>query len=210
MLHSLEEYFKNLSFYEMRCFLLILVSIHLFGTIQLQQETNSPEEKQPDYFYDQALSDEEIEKAKIEKKEKSPVKQVETSTKTDPDWFKESNKPVNDPFANFLDFFSSKENKTDKQEIPPMMKEIMQKYQAEQMEKFRQSRKSTSNLNHKLLSVITLAGFFGSGIIISLAIAFTRGIKFRKLKQSFRETYGGKKKKSIYNSVEQIDNQINA
>jgi hypothetical protein len=182
----------------------------LLKTIQLAEEANS-NEKQPDYFYDSSLTEEEIEKAKNEKKQSASIKQVETTNKTDPNWFKESNKPVEDPFANFLDFFSSKsQNNTDKQPMPPMMKEMMLKYQAEQMEKWRQSRKSTSNLNHQMLSIITLSAFFGTGIVVSLIIAFTRGIQFKKLKQSIKNTYGNKKKKSIYKSVEELDNQINA
>jgi len=183
----------------------------LFKTKQLAEEANS-NDKQPDYFYDSSLTEEEIEKAKNEKKQSASLNQIETSTKTDPNWFKESNKPVEDPFANFIDFFSSKsqENNTDKQQMPPMIKEMMLKYQAEQMEKWRQSRKSTSNLNHQVLSIITLSAFFGIGIVVSLMIAFTRGLQFKKLKQSIKNTYGNKKKKSIYKSVEELDNQINA
>ena len=87
---------------------------------------------------------------------------------------------------------------------------MMEKYQAEQMEKFRQSRKSNSTLNHKLLSLITLLAFFGSGILISLAFVFTRSVQFRKWKQAIRDNYGNKKNKSIYNSVNQIDKHVNA
>lgn len=195
----------------MKCFILFLVSVNFFGLIQLE-ETQSTAVKQPDYFYDSSLTDEEIEKAKNEKKQTASINQLETSTKTDPQWFKESNKPASDPFANLIDFFSvkSQANKTADQEIPPMMKEMMEKYQAEQMEKFRQSRKSNSTLNHKLLSLITLLAFFGSGILISLAFVFTRSVQFRKWKQAIRDNYGNKKNKSIYNSVNQIDKHVNA
>ncbi len=195
----------------MKCFILLLVSVYFFGSIQLE-ETQSKTEKQPDYFYDSSLTDEEIEKAKNEKKQTASINQLETSTKTDPKWFKESNKPASDPFANFLDFFSvkSQANKTADQEIPPMMKEMMEKYQAEQMEKFRQSRKSNSTLNHKVLSLITLVAFFGSGILISLTFVFMRSVQFRKWKQAIRDNYGNKKNKSIYNSVNQIENHMNA
>lgn len=75
----------------------------------------------------------------------------------------------------------------------------MEKYQAEQLEKRR--KKLESDLNHPMLSILTLTTFFGLSSIIGLIIVYVRGKQFRKNDNS--------KVKKRYEPVE-VNETVNA
>lgn len=119
-----------------------------------------------DYFYDSSMSKEEIEKKKQEKAEAEEKREKEEEAKkpkeSDPEWFKRGNE-TDDPMAKFME---------------DAIKEYMKKMQKEYMEKMKAKKKS--DINHPFWSVVTLAVFFGTGILIGLTIVVIRGNSFNK------------------------------
>lgn len=160
--------------------LLFLVCLcNLYAVINSQDDS--------DYFYEADLTEEEVNKAKKEtKKEREYLKSIQTTTPaTTPAFFvREKSK---DQDVNWEEYYMEK-----------MVAQYMKKYQEEQLEKRRQ--KFESDLNHPLLSIITLTGFFGIGSIIGLIIVYIRGKQFRK--------NGGSKleKNSLYKPVDLKEN----
>jgi hypothetical protein len=121
-----------------------------------------------DYFYDenldQAAIDELQKKRKLEEKER--LKSLTTTTEAPPEWF-------------------------DKKEDNPMMsymKQACQEYVKKHFEEMSKS-KTKSTLNHSMLSVVTLTGFFSMGIFIGLLIVLVKGRTFKKNAKSL---VGGK------------------
>jgi len=177
-------------------------------------KTTSEEKNSNDYFYDDGLNKEQIEQLQKEKKEKELLeneKQKEEKV-DDPVWFKEDNKPKEDPLKKLMESFKSaldsnknSENDTNSDPnskyIKDFIKDYLKKYEKEQIEKFRSKNKSNSDVNHPMLSIITLSAFFSSGIVIGLIIVFVRGQHFKRLKRNSTNL----KKKNIYKEVQQTD-----
>lgn len=137
-----------------------------------------------DYFYDTKLSDSEIDQIQVDKQRERELAERERAkvTVTAPAFFaKQEEKPDQD-----IDL--------QKLYMEQMMKIYMKKYQEEQLEKRR--AKFESDLNHPMLSVITLTCFFGISSIIGLIIVYIRGKQFRKNDST-------KCEKKAYTSVEQ-------
>ena len=115
-----------------------------------------------DYFYDDSLKPEEIEelqkKKKEEEKASKEIKSKKASTEAPPEWF---NKKEENPMEGF---------------VKSKCQEYIRKYFEEMT-----SSKSKSTLNHSVLSVITLTGFFSVGIFIGLIIVLIKGRKFKKI-----------------------------
>jgi hypothetical protein len=158
-----------------------------------KRENKNSKRSDDDYFYDDSLTKEDIEKIQKKKQEEEQIrKEKEQSEKKaeedQPNWFKEINEQNSkDPFEEMM--------KT-------KIEEYIKKYQKEQMDKFREKYKSKSDLNHQLLSIITLSVFFGSGIVIGLIIVFFRSYNFNAIKSKGRN--GEDPKKNIkYAVVEQ-------
>ena len=87
------------------------------------------------------------------------------------------------------------------------MENACKEYLMKQFEEMRKS-KSKSTLNHSLLSVITLTGFFTVGIFIGLVIVLVKGKTFRKNKKSDQSKNNLEKKtndKKPYTSVQQVE-----
>lgn len=114
----------------------------------------------PDYFYEDSLSKDEIEMIKKERQSKlEEAKRLSTTTsEPDPEWFAKTDAAEN-PMEEYM---------------KKMMQDYIKKYQKEQMDKIRASSKK-SDLNHPLLSIITLSVFFGSGIVIGISIVLIKG-----------------------------------
>ncbi len=99
------------------------------------------------------------------------------------------------------EFFAPK--KTDDQKVEnwdqyymeKMVKAYMDKYQEEQLQKRR--LKFETDLNHPLLSIITLTAFFGISSFVGLIIVYVRGKQFRK-----NNTNATKGEKKIYKPVD--------
>ena len=148
---------------------------------------NAQDYSDDDYFYDADLTEDEVNKAKEETlKEREHLKNIQTTKPaTTPAFF--AKKKSKDQDINWEEYYMEK-----------MVAQYMKKYQAEQLEKRRQ--KFESDLNHPLLSIITLTGFFGIGSIIGLIIVYIRGKQFRK--------NGGSKldKNSLYKPVDTNEN----
>ena len=192
------------------------ICIHLQDSV-ISSSSSLTKRDNSDYFYDAALTDEEIQKQK-EANKNSLLKTNEAVSEQkveDPEWFKESNKPIEDPFAKIFNFLnpnsqaaktSDSQNATDPQMqlMLNFFKEHSKELQAIQYEKFRQSRKSKSNLNHKLLSLLTLTAFFGISILVALVVAFLRGQQFSRMKNKVMANFDrNEKKKTIYDPVNQ-------
>lgn len=136
-----------------------------------------------DYFYDDSLTKEEIEKIQKQKQEEERLRkekeEAEKKKEKPPEWVEEVNEKIRkDPFEEMM--------KT-------KIEEYIKKYQKEQMDKFREKSKSKSDLNHQLLSIITLSVFFGSGIVIGLIIVFFRSYNFSAIKSKSRNNEDTKK-----------------
>jgi hypothetical protein len=164
---------------------------------------NTKAEEPNDYFYDEALKPEEIAEIQKTKKEEEEKKRKEATTTTEPPpgWF-------------------------EKKEDNPMMeymKQACQEYVKKHFEEMTKS-KTKSTLNHSMLSLITLTGFFSAGIFIGLMIVLIKGRTFRKAaaasttstngeKSSFKSKLEGKFKskkskgedKAAYLSVQQTE-----
>lgn len=142
-----------------------------------------------DYFYDTKLSDAEIDQIQAEKQREQELAEREKAKAT-----------VTAPA-----FFAKLEEKPDQDidlqrlYMEQMMKIYMKKYQEEQLEKRR--AKFKSDLNHPMLSIITLTCFFGINSIIGLIIVYIRGKQFRK-----NDSNNGEKK--AYTSVEQNETPV--
>ena len=92
----------------------------------------------------------------------------------------------------------------DKYYAEKIISEYMKKMQAEQLEKRR--LKAKTDLNHPMLSVITLVVFFGLGTFIGLIIMFVRSRQFQKTKpEKLTNNNNNTQNKTIYNKVEQND-----
>jgi hypothetical protein len=151
--------------------------------------------KTEDYFYDETLSQAEIEEQQKKRKleEEARLKALTTTTEPPPEWF-------------------------DKQEENPMMsyiKQECQKYVKKHFEEMSKT-KTKSNLNHSMLSVVTLTGFFSLGIFIGLLIVLIKGRTFKKNAKSGNKPNGKlepKKKpadaeKKAYTSVQQSEQVV--
>lgn len=140
-----------------------------------EETTQVNEQQDDDYHYKPDLSDDQIKKLEEEKrlrelekqrKEQEELRRIQDENKQ-PDFLEKIKE--NDKSANF---------NMEKFYMEKIMSEYMKKYQQEQLEKRRQ--KAKSDLNHPMLSVITLIVFFGLGTIIGLIIMFVRSKKFQK------------------------------
>jgi hypothetical protein len=130
-------------------------------------EENKSEEKKKtqddiDYFYDQDLTQEEIEKRKKENQEAEKMKKQQEKEKTnqeqEPAWFQKAKENTDDPFADFM---------------KKQVEEYLKNYRKEQIEKLK--TKTKSDLNHQMLSIVFLSAFFAAGTLIGLIIVFLRG-----------------------------------
>lgn len=200
--------------------LLILCSLVLVFRAEEEEGSTttitSEDKNSNDYFYDDSLNKEQIEqiqKEKIEKEKLESEKKKENNV-DDPLWFKEDNKPKEDPLKGLMESFKSaldpsknSDNDTDSNPnskyIKEYIKDYLKKYEKEQIEKFRSKNKSNSDLNHPVLSIITLSAFFSSGIVIGLIVVFIRGQHFKKLKRN--STNLKKKNSTVYKEVAQTD-----
>jgi hypothetical protein len=147
-----------------------------------------------DYFYDANLDPNEIERLRKQKEQEEldRLKAVTTTTELAPDWF---NKKEENPMIKY-------------------MENACKEYVKKQFDEMRKS-KSKSTLNHSLLSVLTLTGFFSLGFFIGIIIVLVKGRTFSKYssssnsklnkKLSFKNeiTAGGDVDKKSYQSVQQ-------
>ena len=173
----------------------ILVTISLAST----DTTTQPTEQNDDYFHDEGLTPEQIKKIEQDKLrselEKKLLNDKLKSTEKPPQFF-EKNIEQNDKNKN-IDW--------DKYYMEKMMTEYMKKYQQEQLEKRR--LKAKSDLNHPMLSVITLVIFFGLGTFIGLIIIVVRSKQFQK--STYKTDKGNTlPKKPIYDQVKQTENVV--
>ncbi len=129
---------------------------------------NIAAQEEDDYFYDSALSEKDIKNIQQEKElEQQRLKSLQTTIKaTTPEFFAQK-KSEDQKVDNWDEFYMKK-----------MVQTYMDKYQEEQLEKRR--KKFETDLNHPLLSVITLTTFFTVTSIIGLVIVYVRGKQFRK------------------------------
>lgn len=145
-----------------------------------------------DYFYDASLSQAEIDKMRAEtaerERERERQEAEEAAKKREkepaPEWFLPSNN-TDDPMAKFM------EN---------AFKEYMKKMQQDYMEKMKNKKKS--EIDHAFWSVVTLAVFFGTGILIGVSIVVIRGSKFNKSSRltARKSTNGGAARDSVINN----------
>lgn len=139
--------------------ILIILTLTTAGSKAATKDTKTNDD--PDYFYDESLNQESIEKLKQEKEiEASKKRQEEDANKKkeeDPAWFIKENDP-----ENVIDVFM-------KQQIDTYLK----KYRKEQIEKLKSKKKS--DLNHQVLSIVFVSAFFVVGTLIGLLIVFIRG-----------------------------------
>ena len=152
------------------------------------QSDDDEDEYVDDYFYESGLDENQVQEMHNKRIEEEALKKsLETTTlKTTPA------------------FFAAKESKDqdidwNKYYMETMVKAYMKKYQDEQLEKRR--LKFESDVNHPMLSIITLTTFFGVSTMIGLIIVYVRGRQFRK-------NDSVKLEKKAYNSVSQIENNV--
>lgn len=164
------------------CTLVVILALELTTLTKsedVQKPTDEPESD--DYFYDASLTEEEIAKQREQKAELARQRELEEAakkpTEPEPEWFKRSNN-TDDPMAKFME---------------EAIKEYMKRMQNEYMEKMKSKKKS--DINHPFWSVITLAVFFGTGILIGLAIVVVRGNSFNKSSR-LNGSSGGKKQQN--------------
>lgn len=161
---------------------LVLVIISISCTILIKAEDDYEDD---DYFYDAGLTDDDVKQIQIDKKKEIDLKKkLETTKKATTPAFMAVKEKTEDQEMDWNKYYMEK-----------MVKTYMKKYQNEQMEKRR--LKFESDLNHPLLSIITLTTFFGVSSVIGLIIVYVRGKQFRKNDSSKFET------QKIYNPVEQ-------
>lgn len=119
-----------------------------------------------DYFYDQGLSQSEINEKRLEKAELEREREAAAAkakpVEDAPEWFAASN-DTSDPMKEFME---------------GAIKDYMKKMQKEYMEKMKMKKKS--DINHSFWSIITLVVFFGTGIVIGLSLVMIRGSKLSK------------------------------
>ncbi len=146
---------------------------------------NLAAEGEDEYFYDSELSENDIKKIQEEKKLKEELlKNLQTTTKaTTPEFFAPK-KTDDQKVENWDQYYMEK-----------MVKAYMDKYQEEQLQKRR--LKFETDLNHPLLSIITLTAFFGISSFVGLIIVYVRGKQFRK-----NNTNATKGEKKIYKPVD--------
>ena len=84
-----------------RSFYYFMIMIYLQVNKTVYLKPNTQIKRSDDYFYDEALTDEEILKRKNEKKNNLESTKA-TIQSEDPAWFKENNKPVEDPMVKFF------------------------------------------------------------------------------------------------------------
>ena len=153
-----------------------------------ESEVKEPEVQ--DYFYDAEIGEEEVKKRQQEEKLKKSQEAL-SSTEKPPEFF-ENNKQDESDKLDWNKFYMEK-----------IIGEYMKKMQQEQLEK--RKLKSKSDLNHPILSVITLTTFFGTGIFIGVIIICVRGRQFQKNKDHTKN----KTDKKEYQPV-QLDEHITA
>ena len=153
-----------------------------------ESEVKEPEVQ--DYFYDAEIGEEEVKKRQQEEKLKKSQEAL-SSTEKPPEFF-ENNKQDESDKLDWNKFYMEK-----------IIGEYMKKMQQEQLEK--RKLKSKSDLNHPILSVITLTTFFGTGILIGVIIICVRGRQFQKNKDHTKN----KTDKKEYQPV-QLDEHITA
>jgi hypothetical protein len=159
--------------------------------------SNGNNDVDDDYFYDDKLSKEEIDSLKKNRQLEwqRAAESASTTTEPTPEWFNRN----------------ESENSEMQKYMEEQIKEYLKKYQKEQMEKMKLKKKS--DLNHPLLSVITLSVFFGSGIVIGLVIVLVKGNNFKNTSITKRaSSKQQQKKKSLdktaYKSVAQNEQII--
>jgi hypothetical protein len=162
-------------------FIVICSNLLLSASAENDDKKANEDAEDQDYFYDADLKQEDIKKIQEEKKKEELLrKSRETTT-----------------LAREPDFFTVKANKDqeidwNKFYMQKMIEEHMKKYQEEQLELRR--KKFENDLNHPMLSIITLTSFFGISSIIGLIVVFVRGKQFRKKENNNSE-------KKIYKPV---------
>ena len=202
-------YFKDR--YTLTFLLPIFIGIQLVDTLtqdihsSFQPTTTLPQGlavPNDDYFYSPDLTSEQIKKAEEERAHKElEQKQIEEKAKSTvqtPEFFRANEKNEKN---NEIDW--------DKYYMEKIMSEYMKKYQQDQLEKRR--LKAKSELNHQVLSVITLVTFFGLGTLIGLVIMCVRSKQFQNSKNKSDPKKNGHlaSKKPIYDKVEQTDQATN-
>ncbi len=172
-----------------------LISLLLLCSLYIQCIANNDE-----YFFEPDLTEEQIQKIEQEKRiqeaEKKRLEEESKKKEEPPEFFKKNEQ-------------NDKNNKMDwdKYYAEKIISEYMKKMQAEQLEKRR--LKAKTDLNHPMLSVITLVVFFGLGTFIGLIIMFVRSRQFQNTKNNKPEKLtnnnNNSQNKTIYNKVEQND-----
>ena len=153
----------------------------------------SVKEPEPDYFYDEGMDKAQIEELQrqkdVAKKQAQEEEERKNAELEDPEWFKEA-KAVDDedPFKEFM---------------KKQMADYIKKYRKEMMDKLK--AKSKSDLNHPLLSVITLTAFFGSSITVGLIVVLCRAHRY-KLATSTHEK-AERKQQQLYKKQQQQQKQ---
>ena len=157
----------------------------------LDKNKNKDQNDDVDYFYDQHLTQEEIEKRKKEAEEaemmrKQQEKEKKKNEEQEPEWFQKAKENKDDPFADFM---------------KKQVEEYLKNYRKEQIDKLKS--KTKSDLNHQLLSIIFLSAFFAAGTFIGLFIVFLRGHGQRLLKLTSSKSKNNKNvsKNTIYKQV---------
>ena len=131
-------------------------------------QAKSVEKRSDDYYFPEGVDQEEADRLIAEQRAKEKALAEERArletTEKPPEFFKLDETD-----------FSQLINKE-------MAAEMLKKFQKEQMEK--QKSKNKSDINHQMWSIITLALFFGTGIVVGILIVLVRGRRFQKSKKS--------------------------
>jgi hypothetical protein len=176
-------------------FFLLFVWIYITVAEDDQGVINSND----DYFYSPNITVDQIKKAEEDRilKELENKKNEERSKSTEkpPDFFKANEKNEKN---NEIDW--------DKYYMEKIMSEYMKKYQQEQLEKRR--LKAKSELNHPVLSVLTLVTFFGLGSFIGLIIMCVRSKQFSNSKNKSDTKKNGHVLKPMIEQIDQATNVV--
>lgn len=141
--------------------------LNRYNRLKRQQEKKASKQD-ADYFYDEGMTEEEIKREQEQKRLEKERQDRErtTSTEKPPDWF------------------------VQREESPmeQMFKEKCKEYVRQQFDEMAKSKSSGSHINHSVLSVLTLTGFFMTGIIIGITIVLIKGRTFKKNKAASSNT----------------------
>lgn len=136
-----------------------------------------------DYYFPENVDQEEADRLIAEKKAKEKAEAEERAR------LETTEKPP--------EFFKLEETDFSQLINKEMAAEMLKKFQKEQMEK--QKSKNKSDINHQMWSIITLALFFGTGIVVGILIVLVRGRRFQKSKKSLidKKQASGQKNGSV-------------